>query len=75
MPTPQEKTPQQKLDAMLDDFQVENKTSMADPGRELHELIEKTPELKASFLKQTSPVGWVERSETHHSSNPIPVPN
>jgi hypothetical protein len=52
MPPPQEKMPQQKLDAMLDAFQQANKTTTTDPGRELHELIEKTPELKTSFLKQ-----------------------
>ena len=52
MSTSHEKTPQQKLDVMLDAFQAANKTSMTDPGWELRELVEKTPELKASFLKQ-----------------------
>jgi hypothetical protein len=49
MPTPQEKTPQQKLDAMLEAFQTANKTLTIDPGRELRELIEKTPSVQVSF--------------------------
>ncbi|MDR2208487.1 MAG: hypothetical protein LBE22_05890 [Azoarcus sp.] len=45
-------TPQEKLDAMLNDFQTANRTHTTDPGRQLRELIETTPGLKAAFLDQ-----------------------
>ncbi|MDR2208476.1 MAG: hypothetical protein LBE22_05835 [Azoarcus sp.] len=45
-------TPQEKLDAILDDFQAANRTHETDPGRQLRELIETTPALKEAFLEQ-----------------------
>jgi hypothetical protein len=45
-------TPQETLDRMLDDFQAANRTHTTDPGRQLRELIETTPGLKAAFLDQ-----------------------
>lgn len=45
-------TPQEKLDAMLDAYQAAHKTDTTDPGKQLRELIETTPGLKATFLEQ-----------------------
>lgn len=45
-------TPQEKLDAMLDTYQATHKTATTDPGKQLRELIETTPGLKATFLDQ-----------------------
>ena len=45
-------TPQEKLDAMLDAYQTTHKTATTDPGKQLRELIETTPGLKATFLDQ-----------------------
>jgi hypothetical protein len=45
-------TPQEKLDAMLDEYQKAHKTATTDPGKQLRELIETTPGLKATFLDQ-----------------------
>lgn len=45
-------TPQEKLDAMLDAYQATHKTATTDPGKQLRELIETTPGLKATFLDQ-----------------------
>lgn len=45
-------TPQEKLDAMLDAYQAAHKTATTDPGKQLRELIETTPGLKATFLDQ-----------------------
>lgn len=45
-------TPQEKLDAMLNAYQAAHKTSTTDPGKQLRELIDTTPGLKATFLDQ-----------------------
>jgi hypothetical protein len=45
-------TPQEKLDAMLNAYQTAHKTATTDPGKQLRELIETTPGLKATFLDQ-----------------------
>ena len=45
-------TSQEKLDAMLDAYQAVHKTATTDPGKQLRELIETTPGLKATFLDQ-----------------------
>jgi hypothetical protein len=40
-------TPEQKLEALLQDFQDKNKTDTTDPGKTLREWLDKSPALKA----------------------------
>lgn len=43
-------TPEQKLEKILKEFQDANKTSTDDPGKNLRELLDKSPDLKKRIL-------------------------
>lgn len=44
-------TPQERLDAMLTDFENRTKTATTNPGKNFRDLLDSTPEMKARFLE------------------------
>ncbi len=63
-------TPQETLDKMLKDFEAANKTTTTNPGKNLRDLIESTPQLKADILESIKK-GNLDKFEAIRGTNPL----
>jgi hypothetical protein len=63
-------TPEEKLEKMLKDFEATYKTATTNPGKNLRDIIESTPELKANMLESIKN-GNLEKLEAFPGKSPL----